>query len=93
MTNNTITRFETSHVGPDFDDFTGDVLAEDGRVVERVPGFGLETAVNGVDCDGVVLDEDFFCGGCPEGGFFDFKRVRFGLEDPGSGVERHCVMS
>lgn len=49
----------------------------------------LNTAVNRVDGDGVVLDENFVLLRGPERSCFDLQGDLFGFCDPGGAVGRH----
>ena len=54
------------HVAAEFNDFTGEVAAEDGREVERHASFGgaaAEFVVDGVDAGGVYFYQDFVVAG------------------------------
>lgn len=67
MTDDAITGLETRDIWANRMHHTGDVLAKDGWVVHGPPGLGLQAAIDGVDGDGGVLDEDFVLRRFPEG--------------------------
>ncbi len=80
---------ESRDVGSDGYDLTGDIMAKDGGVVEWPPGEGLEAAVDGVDGDGVVSNEDFVFGWGPKRGGLDLEGSAFRSREPGGGVGGH----
>lgn len=80
---------ELGNAGADGGDDAGNVLAEHGGVVQRPPAGGLERAIDGVDGDGVVLDEDLVSLGSPHGSGLDHEGAALGRFDPGSVVGGH----
>ena len=83
---------EPRDIGADGDDLAGNVLAEDGGIVEGEKGQGLQAAVDGVDGDGVIADENLIFLGGPKRSGFDLERFASGSCDPGRGVgSRHGV--
>lgn len=84
--------FEPRDVGPDGDDLAGNVLAEDGGIVEGKKGKGLQAAVDGVDGDGVIADENLIFLRGPKRSGFELERSALGSCDPGRGAgSRHGV--
>jgi hypothetical protein len=56
MADHAIPGLEASDIGSDLDNFTSDVLAEDGGIVHRPPGLTLKAAIDRVDCHCVIFD-------------------------------------
>lgn len=81
-----ISDLEASHARAESDDHAGDVLPEDGRVVEREESPVLEVAVDGVDGDGLVLHQDLIGAWCPDGSRLYHERMRLGVRDDRSRV-------
>ena len=87
------TFFEPRDAGSDRYDLTGNVLSKDGGIVEGEKGKGLQAAVDGVNGDGMIADENLIFLGGPERSGLDLERFALGGCDPGRGVgsRRHGV--
>ena len=86
------TFLESRDIGPDCHYLTGNVLSKDGGIVEGEKGKGLQAAVNGVDGDGMIADENLIFLGGPKRSGLDLERFALGSCDPGRGVgSRHGV--
>lgn len=83
MRKDSITGFEVRDGRTDFDDYTGDIVAEDRGVGEGEIGFCLEVPVDRVYSDCGIADKEFVRGWGVVGCGLDGERVGLGEGEPG----------
>ena len=91
--NHAVAFLETCYLMPDCYDFTGDVLSQNCRVVEREKGRILNFAIDWVDGNSVVLYEDLVLSWSPKGSGLDLERTSLGCRNPGGSVDCHGVLA